>query len=52
MIWAVFSKNDDSPLWLGENKKDMEKVLNELNLALGDRFYLDVYIEERQYERF
>lgn len=43
MMWAIYSKDSDMAIWVGENSKDLVKTMGELNKALGDRFYLNVY---------
>jgi hypothetical protein len=43
MTWAIYSKETDQPLWLGDNAKDLVTTMGELNRSLGDRFYLGTY---------
>lgn len=44
MKWAIYSKETDAPIWIGENSDDLIRSMLELNRALGDRFYLAEYL--------
>ena len=43
MMWAIYSKESETAIWVSENSKDLIRNMLELNRALGDRFYVDTY---------
>lgn len=46
MMWAIYSRETDAPIWISEDSKDLIRNMLELKRSLGDRFYVDTY--ERQ----
>ncbi len=42
-VWAIYSKENDTPVWIGDSSADLLKSMGELNRSLGNKFYMDIY---------
>jgi hypothetical protein len=42
-VWAIYSKENDTPIWIGDSSADLLKSMGELNRSLGNKFYMDIY---------
>jgi hypothetical protein len=41
MSWVIYSKETDAPIWKSDNRSDLEVIMANLKIALGDKFYID-----------
>lgn len=40
-MWVLYSSANDTPIWKSDDIYHLQKVLAELSIALGDKFYID-----------
>lgn len=46
--WAIYDVESNKPIFKSNDYRSLDKLVNELKLALGDKFFLEEYKEKNE----
>lgn len=46
--WAIYDTESNKPIFKSNDRESLDKLVNELKTALGDKFFLEKYKEKNE----